>query len=254
MKKTLSLVLVLIISVSAMFGASVSAYAAQYKEVKGKYNYSYASQVLDLVNKERKNYGLSELTLTQSLTDSAMLRAVETTVSFSHTRPNGEKCFTAFEWSRAAGENIAYGQRSPEQVVNAWMNSSGHRANILSTNFTTIGIGCFEYGGTYYWSQAFSGGTGKVYTASGTKSVTVNVSLTAGAQSYVAGSETTTQSETTTRISTTTEQTTRQAVTKPSVTAPQTTKPQTTNRPSQSTRQSLYEIIRSFFARYKIYI
>ena len=59
----------------------------------------------------------------------------------------------------AAGENIAAGQRSPEEVMNSWMNSSGHRANILNKNFDTIGIGFVE-GGKYgtYWTQLFTGG------------------------------------------------------------------------------------------------
>ncbi len=209
MKKRISLVLVSIIMLSAIFASSVSAFAAQYKEVQGKYNYSYAVQVLDLVNQERKNYGLSALTMTEALTDGAMIRAAETTVSFSHTRPNGEQCFTAFSWSRAAGENIAYGQRSPQQVVTAWMNSSGHRKNILSSDYTTIGIGCFEYGGTYYWSQAFSGGSGSAYYPSGSKSVSVNVSLTPGAQSYLIGEQNTvvSSSQSTTKAATTTKKT-----------------------------------------------
>ena len=60
----------------------------------------------------------------------------------------------------SAGENIAAGQRTPEEVMNSWMNSSGHRANILNKNFDTIGIGFYE-GGSYgtYWTQLFTGGS-----------------------------------------------------------------------------------------------
>ena len=55
-----------------------------------------------------------------------------------------------------AGENIAYGQSTPEAVVQSWMSSSGHRANILSSSFTTIGIGCTVVNGTVYWAQLFT--------------------------------------------------------------------------------------------------
>ena len=75
---------------------------------------------------------------------------------FAH-RPSGASCFTALteagvSYARA-GENIAYGQSTPEAVVQSWMSSSGHRANILSSSFTTIGIGCTVVNGTAYWAQ-----------------------------------------------------------------------------------------------------
>ena len=57
---------------------------------------------------------------------------------------------------RTAGENIAYGQSTPQQVMNAWMNSSGHRANILNANYTTIGVGYTVINGTAYWAQLFT--------------------------------------------------------------------------------------------------
>ena len=57
---------------------------------------------------------------------------------------------------RRSGENIAYGQSTPQQVMNAWMNSSGHRANILNENFTTIGVGYTVINGTAYWAQLFT--------------------------------------------------------------------------------------------------
>ena len=56
---------------------------------------------------------------------------------------------------RRAGENIAWGQRTPEAVMKAWMNSSGHRANILNEKFTSIGVGCYEQNGVLYWTQLF---------------------------------------------------------------------------------------------------
>ncbi|MBQ7400209.1 MAG: CAP domain-containing protein [Clostridia bacterium] len=121
---------------------------------------SLASQVLALVNAERAKYGLSSLTYDATLGRAADIRAVEIKKLFSHTRPNGQSCFTVLDeigYSyRTAGENIAYGQRSPEEVMTAWMNSEGHRANILGENYTHIGIGVYESGGVIYWSQFFA--------------------------------------------------------------------------------------------------
>ena len=121
---------------------------------------TYEEQIVALVNAERAKAGLPALKTNATLQSAALARAKETVQSFSHTRPNGTSCFTILkEYGiryRYAGENIAYGQRSPEEVVNAWMNSEGHRANILNKNFTTIGIGYYQTaGGIKYWSQLF---------------------------------------------------------------------------------------------------
>ena len=146
--------------------AGASYYGAYSKVVSGKVNKdtstqsSYIEEVLRLVNVERKKEGLSGLTTTAALKKAAHQRAVETKTLFSHDRPDGTSCFTVLaEFGidyRAAGENIAYGQRSPEEVVDAWMNSAGHRANILSKNFGKVGIGCYESNGILYWTQLFT--------------------------------------------------------------------------------------------------
>lgn len=120
----------------------------------------YASQVVALVNAERAKYGLSALKVDSRVQQAAQVRAKETVQSFSHTRPNGSSFSTALteagvSYTRS-GENIAYGQSTPQQVVQAWMNSSGHRANILNENFTTIGVGYTVSGGTAYWAQLFT--------------------------------------------------------------------------------------------------
>lgn len=120
---------------------------------------AYAAQVLKLVNEERAKVGAAPLTLNTSAQSAANVRAREIQRSFSHTRPNGSGFSTALTEAgvnfRASGENIAYGQRSPEAVMNGWMNSEGHRANILNKNFTSIGIGHSQNGGTDYWTQLF---------------------------------------------------------------------------------------------------
>lgn len=121
--------------------------------VNAKEVYSKAFEVLDIVNKERKKAGLAALKMDVSLLDTAMLRGFENVLYWSHTRPNGSSCFTANDLMM--GENIAYGSSTAEGVMNMWMNSEGHRANILTARFTSIGIGCVYYEGTYYWVQCF---------------------------------------------------------------------------------------------------
>ncbi|MDE6501028.1 MAG: hypothetical protein K2L10_02980 [Ruminococcus sp.] len=120
----------------------------------------YAYQVAVAVNRERSANGLNPLKYSDELSESAIIRANEIQTNFSHTRPDGTSCFTAVTDMgisyRYIGENIAYGQKSPEDVMNAWMNSSGHRANILSENFDYIGIGVTYRNGTYYWTQFFA--------------------------------------------------------------------------------------------------
>lgn len=120
---------------------------------------SLAKQVVALVNKERTAVGLNPLTINESAMSAAAVRSKEIRQSFSHTRPDGRSFSTALKEQgisyRGSGENIAYGQRSPEEVMKAWMNSSGHRANILNEKFTSIGVGCYEANGVLYWTQLF---------------------------------------------------------------------------------------------------
>lgn len=120
----------------------------------------FASQVVALVNAERAKQGLSALKVDAKVQQAALVRAQESAQSFSHTRPNGSSFSTALTEAgvsfRRSGENIAYGQSTPQQVMNAWMNSSGHRANILNENFTTIGVGYTVINGTAYWAQLFT--------------------------------------------------------------------------------------------------
>jgi|GEM_PF-1951847 len=121
----------------------------------------FTAQVLQLVNKERAKEGLSALDTSSELQQAAQVRAKEQVQKFSHTRPNGSDCFTALDEASVsymtAGENIAAGQRTPESVMDSWMNSPGHRSNILSPNFTKIGIGYINEDGTPYWVQMFIG-------------------------------------------------------------------------------------------------
>lgn len=123
---------------------------------------NFAEQVVTLVNRIRVANGLNKLTTYDKLTEVAQLRAKEIETNYSHTRPDGTKCFTALEdagiRSATAGENIAKGYSTPERVVDAWMNSPGHRANILNPSYTMIGVGYVydEYTtDANYWTQVF---------------------------------------------------------------------------------------------------
>lgn len=123
--------------------------------------HSFTAEVVRLVNEERARSGLSPLTVDSSVAAAASTRAKEIETSFSHTRPDGSSFSTALTQSgvsyRGAGENIAYGQRTPEEVMKGWMNSQGHRANIMNKDFTTIGVGYHQNSnGTGYWVQLFT--------------------------------------------------------------------------------------------------
>ena len=113
--------------------------------------------ILRLVNEERAAEGLAPMTTSDAINKAAQVRAEELQELFEHTRPDGSTCFTALDeagvryWT--AGENIAAGTSAPEGAMNMWMNSEGHRANILNENFDTIGVG--RAGN--YWVQMFIG-------------------------------------------------------------------------------------------------
>lgn len=124
-------------------------------------NADFVQQVVNLVNQERAKAGLSPVTADTSIQAAAQVRAKEIEKSFSHTRPDGSSFSTALTQQgvtyRGSGENIAWGQKTPEQVMNGWMNSEGHRANILNKNFTKIGVGYHQNAsGTNYWTQLFT--------------------------------------------------------------------------------------------------
>jgi len=122
-------------------------------------NQEYAKEVVSLVNKERKKAGLNPVSIDEDVMYASYIRAKEIVNKFSHTRPDGSSCFTVLGqynisyW--AAGENIAMGYVSPKDVMTGWMNSPGHKANILTGSFTHMGVGCYEVNGYYYWVQLF---------------------------------------------------------------------------------------------------
>ena len=136
---------------------------AQNQTVSGAQT-GFESDMLKQVNAQRAKNGKSALTLNQSLCASARVRAAEIAKDgcFSHTRPDGNGCFTAISGVsyRTAGENIAmgtWGYFGVDKIMDRWMNSEGHRANILNGDFSEVGFGCVVVNGNGYWVQIFIG-------------------------------------------------------------------------------------------------
>ena len=179
--------------------------ATKTVKVKGKYYQTDARKMLKKINKFRtgsdawyyeaegsnkkvKLTGLEKLTYDYDLEKAAMQRAAELAVSFSHTRPNGESCFSLTKTEDSdrftVGENIAYGQSTVASVFEAWQETNesydgqGHRRNMLSEDYTSIGIACFEVNGAKYWVQEFgSPNSGMKKTKAVDKKKTVKVSV-----------------------------------------------------------------------------
>lgn len=129
-------------------------------EVQG----TMTAQVVNLVNSERAAQGLGKLRADSQLSRLAQMKAEDMARNgyFSHTSPTYGSAFDMLKTYgvtyKSAGENIAMGQRTAQSVMNSWMNSPGHRANILSSQYSQIGVGVAENGkGTIYWVQLFKG-------------------------------------------------------------------------------------------------
>ena len=125
---------------------------------------SKAGQVVSLVNKERTSRGLVALKGDSALNKVAQLKAEDMAENgyFSHTSPTYGSAFDMLKAHnikyKTAGENIAYGQKTAQTVMNGWMNSSGHRANILKSSYTKLGVGyAVSKNGTPYWVEIFIG-------------------------------------------------------------------------------------------------
>lgn len=119
---------------------------------------------LDALNRERAANGAEELAMSTALTEAARIRAKEIVARFEHTRPSGAQPYSAISgweqnkwaWGTVA-ENIAKGDRTVDNVINGWMNSDGHRENMLDKSFNYCGLACYEdASGNRYWVQLFS--------------------------------------------------------------------------------------------------
>ncbi|WP_313800463.1 CAP domain-containing protein [Cytobacillus sp.] len=122
---------------------------------------AYEQKVLELTNQERAKYGVPALKLDVELSKVARAKSADMKAKgyFDHNSPTYGSPFDMMKQFgityKSAGENIAMGQRTPEEVVNAWMNSEGHRKNILNASFTNLGVGYVADGN--YWTQMFIG-------------------------------------------------------------------------------------------------
>ncbi|WP_425355456.1 CAP domain-containing protein [Saccharibacillus sacchari] len=135
-----------------------TAYEAAYAKTTADKS-KFTAKVVYLVNLERRKAGLKPLTIHAGTAKASRLKAMDMSKKgyFDHTSPTYGSPFNLLKLQkvafRTAGENIAMGQRSPESVMQGWMNSEGHRSNILNPSFTSIGVG--YYNG--YWVQLFIG-------------------------------------------------------------------------------------------------
>lgn len=116
-----------------------------------------ARDALSAVNQYRASNGLPALAWNDSLYASAQVRAQELVTLFSHTRPNGESCFTAMSGFSTYAENIAMGYPTASAVADGWYNSEGHRSNMLNGSFTDAAIACWYQDGVCYWVNLFGG-------------------------------------------------------------------------------------------------
>ena len=134
--------------------------------VSGAERYDLVQAVYERVNDFRIANELPALRLSAETTALAMQRAAECSVFYSgsHERPNGKVCFSVAEEMPLTdavlrAENIAAGFESAAEVMNGWINSPGHRSNILLGDITLLGVGCFENNGILYWVQLFATGS-----------------------------------------------------------------------------------------------
>ncbi|MGL4797039.1 MAG: CAP domain-containing protein [Paraclostridium sp.] len=123
----------------------------------------FQQEVVDLVNKERTSRGLKPVVFNGELSKVATIKSQDMIDKnyFDHNSPTYGSPFDMMKKFgisyKAAGENIAMGQKTPAQVMNSWMNSDGHRKNILSPDFTELGVGIASNGSSLYWTQMFIG-------------------------------------------------------------------------------------------------
>lgn len=125
--------------------------------VTGVFDYAQSKQVLELVNQARRDARVPELTWNVDMEQAAKIRAAECYLKFDHTRPDGSSCFTAHDQIR--GENIANGSTGyfdAQAIFDLWMNSDGHRKNILNKDFTGITVAAVSVKNVTYWVQLFS--------------------------------------------------------------------------------------------------
>lgn len=157
-------------TVAATQSTTVAATTTETTSSGGSYSYNRGleAEVLVLLNQYRADAGLSALTCEPTIQAWSDLRASEITAqgaadgnsvyAISHTRPDGGSPWDGYPGVYSVfGENLAGGQATATDVVTAWMNSPGHKENIMNADFTSVGISCICYEGVYYWASDFVG-------------------------------------------------------------------------------------------------
>lgn len=184
-KRILSLILSFTLIVSMFWAVpSVNAASTNAKatiEIEAECLYDDAFEVFNLVNDHRKSKGLKTLIMDSTLLEIAMQRAAETAICFDHVRPDGSSCFDIS--SEVHGENIAIIYSGPNEAFEGWLNSSGHYANIVSSRFTSTGVGAIIHNGVRYWVQVF-GTSNSNSTTTPPQNVKKSFKIYLGNQSY----------------------------------------------------------------------
>ena len=164
MKKLLCIAVAVLLMMSAVCAVPVSAddlgESVVYASVNGVLRYDYAQEVLSLINAERAAAGLTPLKMSAPLTDNAMLRSVELSMYFDHSRPDDTPFYTVFsndDYGQAA-ECIGGEFPSNAAVMKAWMEGEDDRSKILYAPFEFVGVGVFEADGVFYWDVLFMNG------------------------------------------------------------------------------------------------
>ena len=156
--RVLAVIIVLLVITNLLLGSLVLVAASDSTTielyVKVKHNYDNAYQMLELVNKEREANGVKPLKMDESLMESAMTRAAELSVRLNHERPNGRNFSSINE--KISGENFTSGQIDALAAMENLLGSPGHKANMLTSTYSSIGIGHVEIDGINYWVQLFS--------------------------------------------------------------------------------------------------
>lgn len=166
LKKSVALILTVNLFVVSI---AVNAFAASSVNITMtvESDYSVIDDVVKFTNEVRGNAGVGSVTIDSALTETAMQRAAELVVFFNHTRPDGLNSGLSLVKATSKAENIASGQVNAKDVVDAWRTSPGHYANMTAGNYSSIGVGCAYYNGTYYWCQLFANSKGDGISVSG---------------------------------------------------------------------------------------
>ena len=201
-KRGLALFLTVLLTLGVLSPMTLAAETAtKTKDITVTFCQTEARKQLDMVNEMRTGdeawyydkqgnvitlSNLGTLTWDYELEKVAMQRAAETVVNWAHTRPNGDRCFSAYPSGYSLmGENIAMGHYDSEMVVNDWKETDknydgqGHRRNMLNSCFTAFAAACVEYNGRKYWVQEFGNpvlGTTVTVACDETKTVTIDIS------------------------------------------------------------------------------